>query len=196
MRIFYIALLAALLAVPSVVVGHSRHYHSSSSHSRSVSISTDAFDNGDRNFDFKGKKVIVKYKYGTPRRVEVNERHELRADGTLIKLDREQQELVGEFYEKTRELIVNAQAIGLEGASIGVQGIGVAATALTGVVNMIFTSYTSDDLERDVEREAAKIERRANRLEDKADQLETLAEEVEDLYDEMEDSIPELRGDI
>jgi peptidoglycan hydrolase CwlO-like protein len=82
------------------------------------------------------------------------------------------------------------------GVVSGLQGVGVAAAALTGVVNMLFTGYTSDDLERDVERKAAKIEARADRLEAKADKLEMLADEVQDLYDQIEDSIPELRGDI
>ena len=196
MKTFSIVLLATLLAVPSVAFGHSRHYHSSNSHSHGVSVSTDLFDNGSRSIDFKGKKAIIKYDYGTPRRAEINEHHELRVDGSLVKLNRDQQQLVGEFYDKAQQLIADAKTIGLEGASIGVQGVGVAAAALTGVVNMLFTSYTSDDLERDVERKAAKIEAKADRLEAKADKLEMLADEVQDLYDQMEDSIPELRGDI
>ncbi|MCX6832302.1 MAG: DUF2884 family protein [candidate division Zixibacteria bacterium] len=196
MKTFSIVLLAALLAVPSAAFGHSRHYHSSTSHSHSVSVSTDLFDNGSRNIDFKGKRIFIKYDSGTPRRVEVNDRHELRVDGSLVKLNRDQHQLVGEFYDKTQQLVADAKAIGLEGAAIGLQGAGVAAAALTGVVNMLFTSYTSDDLERDVERKAAKIEAKADRLEAKADKLEMLADEVQDLYDQMEDSIPELRGDI
>ena len=196
MKAFSIVLLAALLAVPSVAFGHSRHYHSSTSHSRSVSVSTDLLDDGSRSIDFKGKKVVIKYDSGTPRRVEINERYELRVDGSLVKLNADQQKLVGEFYEKTQQLVTDAKAIGLEGAAIGAQGVGVAAAALTGVVNMLFTSYTSDDLERDVDRKAAKIEAKADRLEAKADKLEMLADDVQDLYDQMEDSIPELRGDI
>jgi hypothetical protein len=196
MKAFSIILLAALLAVPAVVFGHSRHYHSSTSHRHSVSVSKDVLDDGLRSIDFRGKKLVIKYDSGTPRRVEVNERHELRVDGSLVKLNHSQQELVGEFYEKTQQLVADAKAIGLEGAAIGVQGVGVAAAALTGVVNMLFTSYTSDDLERDVERKAAKIEAKADRLEAKADRLETLADEVQELYDQMEESIPELRGDI
>ncbi len=196
MKTFSIVLLAALLAVPSVAFGHSRHYQSSTSHSHSASVSTDLLDNGSRSIDFKGKRVIIKYDSGTPRRVEVNDRHELRVDGSLVKLDPDQQKLVGEFYEKIQQLVADAKAIGLEGAAIGLQGVGVAAAALTGVVNMLFTSYTSDDLERDVERKAAKIEAKADCLEAKADRLEMLADEVQDIYDQMEDSIPELRGDI
>ena len=196
MKIFSMVLLATMLAVSSVAFGHSRHYHSSTGHSHSVSVSSDLLDNGSRSIDFKGKKVIIKYDHGTPRRVEINERHELRVDGSLVKLNHDQQQLVGEFYDKTQQLIEDAKAIGLEGAAIGAQGVGVAAAALTGVVNMLFTSYTSDDLERDVERKAAKIEAKADRLEAKADKLEMLADEVQDLYDQMEDSIPELRGDI
>ena len=200
MKTFSIVLLAALLAAPSVTFGHSRHYRSSSNHSRSyshsVSVSPGLIDNGSRNIHLKGKSVVIKYDSGTPRRVEVNERHELRVDGDLVKLNSDQQRLVGEFYEKIQQLTEDAKAIGLEGAAIGAQGVGVAAAALTGVVNMLFTSYTSDDLERDVNRKAAKIEAKANRLEAKADGLETLADYVQDLYDQMEDSIPELQGGI
>lgn len=196
MKAFSIVLLAVILAVPTVASGHSKHYRSSSSHNHSVSVSTDILDDGSRSFDLKGKRVIIKYDHGTPRRVEVNERHELRVDGVLVKLNTDQQRLVGEFYDSIEQLVSDAKEIGLEGAAIGVQGVGVAAAALTGVVNMLFTSYTSDDLERDVERKAAKIEAKANRLEAKAEKLETRANYVEELYDEMEDSIPELRGDI
>jgi hypothetical protein len=196
MKAFSIVLLAALLAVPSVTFGHSRHYHSSTSHSHSISISTDHLDDGLRSIDFRAKKVIIKYNSGTPRRVEINDHYELRVDGSLVKLNNDQQKLVGEFYDKTQQLVTDAKAIGLEGAAIGMQGVGVAAAALTGVVNMLFTSYTSDDLERDVDRKAAKIEAKADRLEAKADRLEMMADDVQDLYDQMEDSIPELRGDI
>jgi hypothetical protein len=196
MKAFPIFLLAALLTVPAVVFGESRHYHSSTSHSHSVSGSTSLFDANSRSIDFKGKRVIVKYKTGTPRRVEISERHELRVDGTIVKLNRDQQELVEKFYDEIQLLIADAKAIGLEGAAIGVQGVGVAAAALTGVVNMLFTNYTSDDLERDVERKAAKIEAKASRLEAKAEKLEAQAEQVEDLYDEMEESIPELQRGI
>lgn len=196
MKTFSIVLLATLLTVPSVAFSHSRHYHSSTSHSHSVSVSTDLLDNDSRSIDFRGKRVIIRYDSGTPRRIEVNDRHELRVDGGLVKLNADQQQLVGEFYDKTQQLVADAKAIGLEGAAIGLQGVGVAAAALTGVVNMLFTSYTSDDLERDVERKAAKIEAKADRLEAKADRLEMLADEVQDLYDQMEESIPELRGDI
>jgi hypothetical protein len=196
MKTFSIVLLTTLLALPSVGLSHSRSYHSSTSHSHSVSGSTSLFDTNSRSIDFKGKRVIIKYKTGSPRRVEVNDSHELRVDGDLVKLDRDQQELVAEFYDEIQLLITDAKAIGLEGAAIGVQGVGVAAAALTGVVNMLFTNYTSEDLERDVERKAAKIEAKANRLEAKAEKLEAQAEQVEDLYDEMEDTIPELRRGI
>jgi hypothetical protein len=196
MRTLSLVLLAALLAVPAIVLGHSKHYQSSTSHRHCVSVSTGLFEDDSRSIDFKGKKVVIRYDGDTPRRAEINERHELRVDDNLIVLNTDQQRLVGEFYDKTRQLVTEAKAIGLEGAAIGVHGIEVAATALTGVVNMLFTSYTSDDLERDVERKAAKIEARASKLEAKANDLEELADQLQDLYDEMEDTIPELRGDI
>lgn len=195
MKTFSIVLLATLLAVPAMTHGHSKHHRSSTGHSQRLSVSIDLLDN-DSRVDSRGKRLIIKYDHGTPRRAEINERNELRVDGSLVKLNRDQQHLVGEFYDKTRQLIADAKEIGLEGAAIGVQGVGIAAAALTGVVNMLFTSYTSDDLERDVERKAAKIEAKANRLEARADKLESLADEVQDLYDEMEDTIPELRRGI
>lgn len=196
MKTLSIVLLTTLLALPSAGLSHSRHYHSSTSHRHSVSGSTGLFDTNSRSIDFKGKRVIVKYKSGSPRRVEINDRHELRVDGDLVKLDRNQQELVAEFYDGIQLLIADAKAIGLEGAAIGLQGAGVAAAALTGVVNMLFTNYTSEDLERDVERKAAKIEAKANRLEAKAEKIEAHAEQIEDLYEEMEDTIPELQRGI
>jgi hypothetical protein len=130
--------------VPSVAFSHSRHYHSSTSRSHSTSLSTDILDSGSRSIDLKGKRIIIKYNYGTPRRADINERHELRVDGDLVKLNVDQQQLVGEFYDKTQLLIADAKAIGLEGAAIGLQGVGV-MPVLTGL-SICCSPAMSDDL--------------------------------------------------
>jgi hypothetical protein len=203
-RTILLAFLVALLALPAISLGHSERVHKyvANSHGQTVVEVDDDEDDSDmssgesRNFDIKKKTVIVKYRTGTPRRVEVNERYELLVDGTRVKLDREQQELVNEFYNGIRKLIDDSKEIGLEGAAIGAQGAGIAAKAVAGVFEMLFTDYTSDDLERDVDRAAAKVEARANRLEAKANRIEKQADQVEKLYDEMEDSIPELHRGI
>lgn len=205
MRAILATLLVALLALPAVTVGHSSRVHKYVANSHTNSQTTvridgddncELFDNGFRSIDIKRRAVVITYSHGEPERVEVNSRHELIVDGVRVKFNNEQQELVSDFYEKTMKLVADAKEIGLEGAAIGLHGAGVAAKAVAGVFEMLFTSYTSEDLERDVERAAAKVEARASKLEAKADRLEELADEIEELYEEMEDNIPALRGEI
>jgi hypothetical protein len=191
-----VVLLASLLAIPAVTFGHTKYQ---SKHARHYHCDEDqgiAFDDKIDGITINDDTIIIKHKNCRPYKVEITSDYKLIVDGNHVSLNSDQQKLVTKFYDKTDQLIADAVDVGLEGAAIGLNGVGVAAKAVSGVVNMLFTNYTSDDLERDVEREAAKVERRAAKLEARADKIEDLANEVEDLYQEMEDTIPELRGDI
>jgi hypothetical protein len=199
-----IAVLVSVLMLPVVLTGHTVHvagnevqkHHSIIKHDHHDRNSVCVFDDDISSMEFKHNSVIITYSEGTPEEVEVTERHELIVDGKQVKLNPDQQKLVSDFYEATRDLIADAKEIGLEGAAVGLQGAKVAVKAVAGVFEMLCTSYTSDDLERDVEREAAKIERRAEKLEVKADKIEAAADNAERLYDRMEDRIPELHRGI
>ncbi len=204
MRAFSILILAGMLTLPTVAFGHTVHVDRSKVHRHESTIKHDHKDNnptcifGDevRNFSFKHNTVIITYSEGVPEELEINDRHELYVDGKRVNLNGDQQKLVGEFYEKIRELIDDAKEVGLEGAGVGLQGAKVAVKAMAGVFAMLCTSYTSDDLERDMERESAKIEHRAAELEAKASKIEDRANEAERLYEKMEESIPELHRGI
>ena len=88
-----------------------------------------------------------------------------------------------------------AHEIGWEGLRIGAAGLKIAMKAIGGVFKLVFTSYDSDDLERDLEREAAKLEARAEQLEEEAEVLEDMANALERQAEKLARDIPEL-GDL
>lgn len=187
MKIAVIGLLAAFLmivAVPAQAHRHSTHYQISTGHHSSIDgseleISDDELIFTPADHDEDGE-------------VRITEKHELYVNDKLIRLDSRQQEMVGEYYEQMMVLMESAKKIGLEGAKVGVQGAALGMKAVGSVFRLLSPDYDTDDLEREMEREAAKIEAKANRLEDAADEIEEQAEELEDLHYEMIDEIPEL----
>lgn len=124
--------------------------------------------------------------------VRITEGHELYVNDHRIQLDSKQQELVGDYHDQMMALIDSAKKIGLEGARVGVDGAALGIRAVGNVFKLLSPDYDTDDLEREMEKEAAKIEAKAAKLEDKANDIEDQAEELEDIHDDMIDTIPEL----
>jgi len=146
------------------------------------------------DIDFEdGSIIFTDSEYGET--VEITEEYELYVNDRLVELDENQQELVKEYYVLCDEIVEEAKEIGWEGAKIGVSGAKLGLKALGGLFKVIFTSYDSDDLERDMERAADKLEARAKVLERKARVIEDKAEDLEELADEMSTEIPEI-GDL
>lgn len=143
------------------------------------------------DIDFEdGSIIFTDCEFGET--VEITEDYELYVNDRLVELDENQQELVREYYDLFDEIIEEAKEIGWEGAKIGVSGAKLGLKALGGLFKVIFTSYDSDDLERDMEREADRLEAKAKVLERKAEQIEDLAEDLEDLAYDMAEDIPEI----
>jgi hypothetical protein len=185
MRLFVVLLLAmALLFTTAGAHRESEHYRGHwdcSSDDRDLSIE---FDEDVLVMEFHDEDVLV----------EIMPDYDLYVDSDPIDLSEEQQVLVEEYYDLMTELVWEAQRIGYEGAKIGMAGAAIGVESVAGVLRMFFTSYDSDDLERDVERKASRLEEQAEKLERRAEELEEMAEDLEDLWDEMCDEIPALEG--
>ena len=147
------------------------------------------------NLDFRGSKLEVEYidrdgdRLGV---VEISKVYELTIDGERIDLDSSQTALVGEFYETAASLDKSIDELIDDAAGIGLAGGGLALKALGRVLKLVSANYDTDDLERDMERDAAKLEKRAEELEERAEDIEAMAYDLEDLAEELCDEIPEL----
>ena len=146
------------------------------------------------SFDLDDGSIIITL---TDRRsveiVEITEDYQLYINDEQIELNADQQKLVQEFHIKGMEIVEYAKELGWEGAKIGVSGAKLGLKAVGNVFKLMFTSYDTDDFEREMEREAAKIEARAERLEEKAEKVEDMADDLEEIAWDMEREIPELR---
>jgi len=125
--------------------------------------------------------------------VEITETHRLYINGRRVRTNTKQEALLAEYHEQVYFIVDEAKEIGLEGAKVGVQGAVIGLKAVVGVFRLISPNYGTDDLERDLEREAEKIEVKAERLEEEAEDIEELADELEDMHYNLKRNIPELR---
>ena len=122
------------------------------SHSYSVYNDFNYYDNTD--IDVRDGTVIITHKGRDKTVVKITEKYDLFVDGAEIKVNPEQKELLGEYYHLVIELHERAAEIGLEGAKIGLEGAKLGTKAIKNVLKMFLTDYDSDDLEREMEKEA------------------------------------------
>jgi hypothetical protein len=187
MKTILIGLTAVLLMTISASAEGHRHYsHHEVSHSSHSSI-----DGMSLNIDHDDL-IFTPADEDEDGEVKITEEHELYVNDQRIRLNSEQQKLVGEYHDQMMALIESAKKIGLEGARVGVEGAALGIKAVGGVFKLLSPDYDTDDLEREMERESSKIEAKAAKLEAKADDIEDQADELEDLHDELIDTIPEL----
>jgi hypothetical protein len=143
-------------------------------------------------YEIEDGSLFISHRGHRHDRVEITEDGRLYINDESIKLDREQQRLVANYYDLTMDIVSQAKDLGHEGARVGIEGAKLGLKAVGGVFKMMFTSYDGDDLDQDMEWEAERLERKAERLEKKAEEIEELAEELEWTVEEMRESIPEL----
>jgi len=123
---------------------------------------------------------------------------EITPDGNLsisdhrVYLDRHQQKLMAEYYDRFIDFIDQAKLIGKEGAKIGIKGAKIGILAAGAVLKMLVTDYDSEDLEEEIEEEAEELEARAEDLEEMAEELEEQAEDFEELHYTVKSEIIEL----
>ena len=187
-RYVLLILVVILIAYPSLNAGSRNHFV------RYVSWQSD--DRPDRShleIDLEDGTLVITYEdrrdYST---VEITEEYELYIDGQHIKTDKDQKKLLGEYYELVvgfEDAIID---IGKEGARIGISGAALGLKAVGGVFRLLSPHYDSDDLERDLEREAEKIEKKAEKLERQAEKIEDMVDELDDIAWELTRQVTEL----
>lgn len=145
------------------------------------------------SIDMKHGSVMIKH---SGRRetstVEITRNYELYIDDELVTTDKEQTKLLKEYHDQLSDIHDQAKEIGWEGARIGAEGAKIGLLAGLGVLKMLFTDYSEDDLEYDVDLAAEKIEARAEELEEKAEEIEDMVDDLDDITDDLRDAIPEL----
>lgn len=161
------------------------HRHGDSHHSCGI------FDGVDLDVD-DGDLILIPNRGHRDEEVKITEKGELYVNDQLVKTDDKQQGMVKDYYDLTMEILNGAEKIGAEGARIGVSGAALGVKALGRVAKLLEADYDEDDLEREMERDAAKIEAQAEKLEKKAEVIEEMADELEELHDNMIDEIPAL----
>lgn len=145
----------------------------------------------DVDIDFEdGDLILTSDEYDSE--VIISKKYELYIDDKFIPTNDEQKELLKEYYQTTYKLYIEAIKIGKEGIKIGIQGAELGISVIGKLFLLLSSSYDTDDLEEDIEREEEKIEQQAKKLEKKADRLERKAKRLESLAEEMREAIPEL----
>lgn len=185
MKVIAVSAVALLLIVGLPVTSDSK------SHVHGVSVHHEGHLNN-VSIDIDDGTIILTHEDRRRESVEITEDYELYVNDERVVLDENQQALVADYYELGMEIVDYAKGIGLEGARIGLSGAKLGLKAVGNVFKLVFTSYDTDDFEREMEREAARLEARAEVLEEHAEVIEDMVEELEEIADEMNREIPEL----
>ncbi len=124
--------------------------------------------------------------------VEITEDGKLFVHGRSVEVDKEQAELLREYYDHLMEITEYAEEMGLKGAKLGAGGAKIGALAVANLVKLMSPYYDTDDLEEELEREAELLEEEAELLEERAEELGDLAGELEKMHEELKQHISEL----
>lgn len=153
-----------------------------------------SWETNDAQWRLKNDGILVTNIEDKDEKVWITEDGELFVNDQQVRLQPGQQVELKAFRDQTYELVDDAKAIAHEGVRIGLKGAGIGLKAIGGVFKMILSDYSEDDLERDMDAEAAKLEVWADALEKKAEVLEDKADKLEELGLKLKEEIPELRN--
>jgi len=183
MKTIVIVFLAALLAFSSVNAAGPDCQAYSQKHSH-------CWFNNDTDFEIDDGVLIISHHNHNI--VEITENGNLFINGRSIEVDKEQEELLGEYYDNLMEITEYAKEIGLDGARLGAGGAKIGVLAVANLFKLMSPYYDTDDLEEELEREAELLEEKAELLEEKAEELEDLADELEKKHEQLKKHISEL----
>ncbi|MBU0984807.1 MAG: YggN family protein [candidate division Zixibacteria bacterium] len=182
-------LFVGLLALPLSAWAGSKSNEASDSY-----VTWDTYHHDDISVKIKKDGTLqIRHKGRDRTRVEITSDYDLYIGGKKIVTNDRQEELLAQFYGLTMDVRVQAMEIGKEGAKIGLEGAKLGLSAIGRVFKLLSSNYDTDDLEREMERDAEKLELKAEKLEEKADQIEELVDELEYIADDLRAEIPELR---
>ena len=178
---------ALLLAVPLFAAGsHGRGDHKPFAFSPQIN-----FGDNDK-ICFRHGSVFIVDRNHDEDVVEITNDHRLIVNDRVVQTSDEQQELVDTFHDLAAEIYSDAMKIGFEGARVGLEGAELGLKAVMKVCMLVLPGYSSEDLERDMETEKAKVEAKAKKLESHAKRIEARVDELETLQFKLKEAIPEL----
>lgn len=125
--------------------------------------------------------------------VVITQDGQLYIDGERIRLSRKQEREVQDYWDRCETILESAKDIGMEGARIGLKGAAVGVKAVAGLFKCAFSDFTTDDLERELERETRHLEREAEPLERQADAIEEKVDELKRRHKDLRNAIRELK---
>lgn len=146
----------------------------------------------DADLEIKGSTIYITHQDDDRITLKITRSGDLYMDGRKVNTNRRGQQLLKQFNRQIRELVDSAEKLGYEAGKIGVEGAHIAASAVSGLVEALFTDVTLEDLDKELEKKAEKIEAKAEKLEKKAEKIEQKVEELEELQAELRENIEEL----
>lgn len=152
--------------------------------------------NEDHYLLFEDNSLIICDRQTDEYMIEITPEYELFIRSKKININNNQKELLGEYYKAQKELFDNRNELGAKGIRIGLASVKLAAHAVGGAIELVFSGFDEDkekELEENIEREADKLEKHADGLESHADRIEELVKEINRLNYKLHDHIPELR---
>jgi len=144
------------------------------------------------DLEIKGSTVFITHHDDDKITIKITRSGDLYLDGKKVSTSSRGQQLLKQFNREIRELVESAEKLGYDAGKIGIEGAHIAASAVSGLLEALFTDVTLDDLDKELEKKAAKIEAKAKKLEKKAEKIERQAEELEELQAELKQHIEEL----
>jgi hypothetical protein len=185
-------LASAMFLASTGLAQEATHHHNNHISCNGLSWEFDGFD-----LDVDDDMVIVtssdRHRDHDRSIIEINGEYDLFIDGDLIAIDDNQRELLKEFHTEAVAIEKEAHLIAEEGARIGIKGAKLGLEAMGKVIRLLSPEYDADDLEREMDREAAKIELEAQKIEEQAEKIEDMADDLEDQTRDLRQAIPELR---
>ncbi len=183
-----------LILLIGILVMISSTYAGESTQERYPSKEVKVVSDADYSINLRDNTIILTPSHGRRESIKITPEYELFLNDHRIQTNDEQQKLIAEYYDRTMELLDMAKDVGLEGAKIGAQGAALGVKAVGSVFKLILPGYDTDDLEREINVESAKIEAKASKLEARAKKLEKEADALKEVQSQMKDAIPELEN--
>ncbi len=182
------ALTLAVLAltVAPVLAGHHHDGSADRHHARHLSHGKGM------ESDWNGDTLVLTDAAGSGGSAEVTPVGGLTINGDTVPLDRDERRLVQDFYGGYVRIEEEAAVLGAEGAKLGVAGAALAARALARAVRLSRDDYDEEDLEREMEAEAARMEMKGTDLEKRGEAIVSLVDDLRGTVTEMRGRIPEL----
>lgn len=147
--------------------------------------------NKNLSINFKGDTLVIK-PAGKKDQILITNDYRLFLNGNEIKLNKDQQDLVRDYYEQVRFITATALKLIPRGAEIGIDGAKLGLKAILHTVLTLDKNYDEEQGEKKLEESERALERKASDLEKKGKNLEKIGDELEALQCQLFHQIKEL----